>query len=131
MKQAKILTKDEYKRVMNVIDAHRHSVRNKTIFALSFYAGVRACEIAGLKVGDVFSEEGNVRDTMYLESEQTKGNEKLPWTMRFLLGDFPGFVVLGVIRRNGCFQSLTSLSPLRFFRASTSRIVTSHGRRFW
>ena len=46
------------------------------MFALSFYAGLRACEIAGLKVGDVFSEEGNVRDTLYLESEQTKGNEQ-------------------------------------------------------
>ena len=76
MKQAKILTKDEYRRVMNVIDAHRYSVRNRTMFALSFYAGLRACEIAGLKVGDVFSEEGNVRDTLYLGSEQTKGNEQ-------------------------------------------------------
>ena len=76
MKQAKILTKAEYKRVMHVIDAHRYAVRNRTMFALSFYAGLRACEIAGLKVGDVFSEEGNVRDTLYLGIEQTKGNEQ-------------------------------------------------------
>ena len=76
MKQAEILTKDEYKRVMNVIDAHRYSVRNKTIFALSFYAGLRACEIAGLRVGDVYDNEGYVRDTLYLGSEQTKGNEQ-------------------------------------------------------
>ena len=76
MKQAKILTKAEYKRVMNVIDAHRHAVRNRTMFALSFYAGLRACEIAGLRVGDVYDEEGYVRDTLYLGSEQTKGNEQ-------------------------------------------------------
>ena len=75
MKQAKILTKAEYRRVMHVIDAHRHAVRNRTMFALSFYAGLRACEIAGLKVGDVYDEDGNVRDTLYLESEQTKGSE--------------------------------------------------------
>jgi len=76
MKQAKILTKEEYKRVMHVIDAHRYAVRNRTIFSLSFYAGLRACEIAGLKVGDVFSDESNVRDTLYLDKEQTKGNEQ-------------------------------------------------------
>jgi len=76
MKQAKILTKAEYKRVMHVIDAHRHAVRNRTMFALSFYAGLRACEIAGLRVGDVYDEEGYVRDTLYLGSEQTKGNEQ-------------------------------------------------------
>ena len=53
MKQAKILTRAEYKRVMAVLDAHRHAVRNRTMFALSFYAGLRACEIAGLKAGDI------------------------------------------------------------------------------
>ena len=76
MKQAKILTKAEYKRVMHVIDAHRHALRNKTMFSLSFYAGLRACEIAGLRIGDVYDEEGYVRDTLYLESEQTKGSEQ-------------------------------------------------------
>ena len=62
MKQAKILTRAEYKRVMAVLDAHRHAVRNRTMFALRFYAGLRACEIAGLKVDDVYDEEGNVRN---------------------------------------------------------------------
>ena len=76
MKQAKILTRTEYKRVMAVVDAHRHAVRNRTLFALSFYAGLRACEMAALKAGDVFDEEGNVRDTLYLDSEQTKGSEQ-------------------------------------------------------
>jgi integrase/recombinase XerD len=76
MKQAKILTKAEYRCVMHVIDAHRYALRNRTMFALSFYAGLRACEIAGLKVGDVYGEDGTVRNTLYLESEQTKGSEQ-------------------------------------------------------
>ena len=58
MKQAKILTKAEYMRVMAVLDSNRHAIRNRTMFALSFFAGLRACEIAGLKVGDVYDVDG-------------------------------------------------------------------------
>ncbi|WP_187431751.1 Tyrosine recombinase XerD [Roseobacter fucihabitans] len=75
MKQAKLLTPAEQKRVHAVIDAHRYSTRNRTIFALSFFAGLRACEIAALRVGDVFEGNGSVRDTIYLAAVQTKGDE--------------------------------------------------------
>lgn len=75
MKQAKLLTSEEQKRLKAVIDAHRYSRRNHAIFALSFLAGLRACEIAALKVGDVFEANGQVRDTIFLEADQTKGKE--------------------------------------------------------
>lgn len=75
MKQAKLLTQAEQKRVHAVINAHRYSARNHAIFAFSFFAGLRACEIAALEVGDVFDEHGDVRDTIYLAAAQTKGNE--------------------------------------------------------
>lgn len=75
MKQAKLLTDAERKRGTAVINAHRYSVRNHTIFALSFYAGLRACEIAALCVGDVFDSDGGVRDTIYLAATQTKGRD--------------------------------------------------------
>lgn len=74
MKQAKLLTDAERKRLAAVIDSRRHAVRNHTAVALSFYAGLRACEIAALRVGDVFDETGAVRDTIYLSAAQTKGN---------------------------------------------------------
>ena len=54
MKQAKLLTDTERKRLTAVIDSKRHATRNHTAVALSFYAGLRACEIAGLLVGDAF-----------------------------------------------------------------------------
>ncbi len=75
MKQAKLLTQAEQKRVMTILDGHRHAARNRAIFAVSFYAGLRACEIAALRVGDVFDDRGAVRDTLYLSSAQTKGSE--------------------------------------------------------
>lgn len=58
-----------------VIDSKRHATRNHTAVALSFYAGLRACEIAALLVGDVFDDAGAVRDTIYLRAAQTKGSE--------------------------------------------------------
>jgi integrase/recombinase XerD len=75
MKQAKLLTDAERKRVAAIIDSRRHAMRNHTAFALSFYAGLRACEIAALRCGDVFDDTGAVRDTIYLSAAQTKGSE--------------------------------------------------------
>lgn len=75
MKQAKLLTPQERKRVAAVIDSRRHATRNHTAVALSFYAGLRACEIAALRIGDVFNSDGGVRDTIHLRAAQTKGNE--------------------------------------------------------
>lgn len=75
MKQAKLLTQAEQKRVQAVINDHRYSARNHAIFAFSFFAGLRACEIAALRVGDVFDEQGEVRNTVYLAVAQTKGDQ--------------------------------------------------------
>ena len=75
MKQAKLLTVQERKRLAAVIDSKRHATRNHTAVALSFYAGLRACEIAALRIGDVFDGEGGVRDTIQLSAAQTKGND--------------------------------------------------------
>ncbi len=74
MKQAKLLNSKEHKRLTAVINAKRYPTRNHTIVALSFYAGLRACEIASLKVKDVFDENYEVRDSIQLAASQTKGN---------------------------------------------------------
>jgi integrase/recombinase XerD len=73
MKQAKLLNDTEFKRLTAVINSMRYPTRNHTAMALSFYAGLRACEIAALRVGDVFDDLGGVKDTIYLNSDQTKG----------------------------------------------------------
>jgi len=75
MKQAKVLNVAELKRLGAVVENTRHAVRNATAVALSFYAGLRACEIAALKVGDVFELTGAVKDTIYLSAAQTKGDD--------------------------------------------------------
>jgi integrase/recombinase XerD len=76
MKQARILTAAEFKRVIAVIDAHRHNERNRAIFHLSFLGGLRACEIAALRVGDVVSDDGRVKSQFVLSADMTKGSER-------------------------------------------------------
>jgi len=75
MKQAKLLTDAEFKRLTAVINSLRYPTRNHTIVALSFYAGLRACEIAALRVSDVFDKDVNVKDIIYLSASQTKGSD--------------------------------------------------------
>ena len=40
---------------------------------MSYYAGLRAKEIAALTVGDVYDEQGSVREQFVLDAVQTKG----------------------------------------------------------
>ena len=75
MKQAKLLTEPEFRRLTAIVNSLRYPTRNHTAVALSFYAGLRACEIAALRGGDVFDEAGGVKDTIYLNSDQTKGSD--------------------------------------------------------
>ena len=97
MKQAKLLSDAERKRFAAVIDSKRYATRNHTAVALSFYAGLRACEIAGLKIGDVFEAGGAVRDTIYLSAAQTKGsagntvlvNKKLAAALKRYAAQYP------------------------------------------
>ena len=51
MKQAKVLTTEEIKRVMATIASGRHQDRNRLVFQLSLLGGMRACEIASARAG--------------------------------------------------------------------------------
>jgi len=56
MRQAQTLNEAQFRRVLHYCRSRRHPVRDTTIFMVSFYAGLRAKEIASLKLGDVFDE---------------------------------------------------------------------------
>ncbi len=73
MKQAKVLTEAERKRLLTVIANDRHGERNRLAVMLSFLAGLRVGEIAALKVNDVVDGEGRVRDQLRLNPAHTKG----------------------------------------------------------
>ena len=75
-KQAKVLSDAELKRVHAIADSSRHAARNKLILSLSYGAGMRACEIAALRVGDLASADGSIVDAVYLSASQTKGSQR-------------------------------------------------------
>src|SRR6056300_151589 len=75
MKQAPVLTDAQVKKLLKMTSATRHSARNRLFIILSYYVGLRACEIASLKVGDVLDGEGNIKDTVLLTKDMTKGSK--------------------------------------------------------
>ena len=75
MPQARTLTTNQAKAFLAFIKEGKNSQRNAALFALSYYAGMRVGEIASLKVSDVMLSNGSVRDVIYLDAQQTKGNK--------------------------------------------------------
>ncbi len=72
-KQAKTLTQQELRRVLDYIATRSHSVRNRAMLLCTFYGGLRVGEVASLRFADVIDATGNVRDEVQLLPEQTKG----------------------------------------------------------
>jgi len=75
MRQAQTLNEAQLRRVLHYTGSRRHPVRDRTIIMVSFYAGLRAKEIAALTVGNVFDEQGAVREQFILSAAQSKGGQ--------------------------------------------------------
>ena len=75
MRQAQTLNEAQLRRVLHYCRSRRHPLRDQTIIMISFYAGLRAKEIAHLRVGDVFDAAGEVREQFVLEPSQSKGGQ--------------------------------------------------------
>jgi integrase/recombinase XerD len=71
---AKTLSTKELSRALAVIATSRHAARNRIAVLLSFYAGLRACEIAALKISSALDDLGNVKTEIQLSRQMTKGN---------------------------------------------------------
>ncbi|EME68045.1 integrase [Paramagnetospirillum caucaseum] len=75
MKQARVPTETELKRVLTVVAQSRFAARNRMALMLSYYAGLRVGEIAALKLGDVIDSERHLRDCISLKAAMTKTKE--------------------------------------------------------
>ena len=75
MAQASVLTDAEIRRVFRIIETTRHAERNRLAFVLSIYGGLRVGEIAAVTVGDVATNDIDVRREIKLGAHQTKGSK--------------------------------------------------------
>ena len=57
MSQAKTLTEKELKKVLIYISLHKHAARNRAMFLLTHWSGMRVGEVAALRIGDVVAAE--------------------------------------------------------------------------
>jgi len=74
-KQAKTLTAEELRRVLDYTATRKHSTRNRALVLASFYSGCRVGELSSLTYADVVDSEGKVRDEIRLRAENTKTKE--------------------------------------------------------
>ncbi len=74
MAKAKVLTKDEIKRVMRIAETGNNGLRDRVALSLSVLAGMRIGEISKLTIGDVRGLDGKTVEVINLSKHQTKGN---------------------------------------------------------
>ena len=73
MKQAKVLTSTDTRKILLYITAHKHSARNRAMFLMTTDCGMRVGEVAALRICDVLNADGSIKDSIRLTAEQTKG----------------------------------------------------------
>jgi integrase/recombinase XerD len=76
MRQARVLTDPEFKRLLAVVAQRKHAARDRLALILSHLAGLRVGEIAGLIVRDVFEADGRVREQLRVRASIAKGGRE-------------------------------------------------------
>ena len=92
MAQAKSLTQNEIDQILRHIDSKRMGYRDRVMFLLTVWSGMRIKEVASLRVYDVVAQDGTIKAEVRLSAEQTKGRHSrtvfLPEKLRRELADY-------------------------------------------
>lgn len=70
------MTSSEFKRLVTIAKNAQYSYRNVAIVYCSFGLGLRAKEIASLKISDIFDEDLNILEEVNLTRSMTKGEKQ-------------------------------------------------------
>jgi integrase/recombinase XerD len=73
---AKVVGGADLSRLLALIQTHRHSLRDRAIVLLSFKAGLRACEIAGLSWSMTLAANGKVAGQLLVASTIAKNGRR-------------------------------------------------------
>ena len=74
-KQAKTLSNDEIRKVLDYVATRKHSERNRAMIYTIFNTGMRVSEVANLRFKDVVDSEGAIKREIRLCAEDTKTKE--------------------------------------------------------
>jgi integrase len=72
---ARVLEVADVRRLIAHVGDHRHATRNQVMILLSFKAGLRACEIAGLDWSMVLRPDGRLSPLLFVCGGIAKGGE--------------------------------------------------------
>jgi integrase/recombinase XerD len=70
--QAVVLDAGQIRRLLKIAGTTSFGQRDQTVITLSYWLGLRAKELASLKVGDVYDGSGAVRGVLHLKAGYTK-----------------------------------------------------------
>jgi integrase/recombinase XerD len=142
MARAKVLSREEVKRVMRMADFTRYGLRDRVALALSIQAGMRIGEIAALKTGDVRGIDGRAVEVIHLSKHQTKGSKSrrvfLSAALQTLLNTYLAEIeqlddsrpFIPSSRTRGHFSNVSLSSRLKAIYESAGIKTSSHsGRR--
>ncbi|MFC3469040.1 tyrosine-type recombinase/integrase [Massilia oculi] len=74
--QAKVLSERELSRVINLVKKKAHAKRNVALLYCSFGLGLRAKEMAALRIKHVLGVDGGLLDEINLTAGMTKGSKQ-------------------------------------------------------
>lgn len=75
-KRAAVLTESEFARVLSIAKDTKHGNRNVALLYVSFALGLRAKEMATLRIRDVVADGGALRQEVMLTTAHTKGGKQ-------------------------------------------------------
>jgi integrase/recombinase XerD len=73
MAQAKSLTPNEIDQILRYIATKKMGYRDRVMFLITVWSGMRIKEVASLRIRDVMNEDGSIKGEIRLTPDMTKG----------------------------------------------------------
>jgi integrase/recombinase XerD len=92
MAQAKSLTQNEIDQILRYIGSKKFGYRDRVMFLMTVWSGMRVKEVSSLRICDVVGPDGKVLAEIRLSAEQTKGKHSrtvfLPEKLRIEIAQY-------------------------------------------
>ena len=83
--KAAVLDSNEIKRLIKIAGTTGSPDRDQTVVVLSYWLGLRAKELASLKLSDVFDDDGSVKPVLHLKAQYRGGRRISDQLLRWII----------------------------------------------